>query len=141
MATFGVIARVRDEMIAHSLDEYPLEACGLLAGEPNSGVASRLFPVFNAAKSARVYTLDPKGYLQAERESDALGLEIMGVFHSHTHTHAFPSPTDIAQAPTPLWRYLLVSLAQPEPVVRAFLIDDGKAQEVSLVVSSEEPPS
>ena len=62
------------------------------------------------AASARVYTVDPKDHLRADRDAEARGLEIIGVFHSHTHTDAYPSPTDVAQAPDPGWHYVLVSL-------------------------------
>ncbi|MHB8431692.1 MAG: Mov34/MPN/PAD-1 family protein, partial [Acidimicrobiales bacterium] len=59
------------------------------------------------------------------------GLSIIGVFHSHTHTDAYPSPTDVAQAPDPGWHYVLVSLADIQPVVRSYRIVEG--------VISEEP--
>ena len=45
-----------------------------------------------------VYEIGPKSMLEVDREAQALGADIMGVFHSHTHTDAFPSPTDVRQA-------------------------------------------
>ena len=91
----------------------PLECCGLLAGRRRATRrrASATCPAGNAAASARVYTVDPRDHLRADRDAEDAGLEIIGVVHSHTHTPAYPSPTDIAQAPDPAWHYAIVSLA------------------------------
>ena len=58
------------------------------------------------------------------------------MFHSHTHTEAFPSPTDVAQAPDPLWHYVLVSLRDEVPVVRSYTIAAGQPAEEPIEVSS-----
>ncbi|HLI24609.1 MAG TPA: M67 family metallopeptidase [Acidimicrobiales bacterium] len=122
-------------MVAHCLDAYPLEGCGLVAGRPGSpATAVRAYPARNAAASARVYTLEPRDMLAADRDAEAAGLEMLGVWHSHTHTEAYPSPTDAAQAPDPAWHYLIVSLRDVEPTVRSFRISGGKIEEESLVV-------
>ena len=70
----------------------------------------RFYPTANAAASSRVYTVDPRDHLRADRDAEDDGLEIIGVMHSHTHTEAYPSPTDVAQAPDPSWHYVIVSL-------------------------------
>ena len=59
------------------------------------------YPCHNTAASAKVYTVDPKDHLRADRDAERRGLEIIGVMHSHTHTEAYPRPTDVAQAPDP----------------------------------------
>jgi [CysO sulfur-carrier protein]-S-L-cysteine hydrolase len=126
-------------MVAHCYDGLPLEACGLLAGPPADAsqedqAATACYPTINAAASARVYTVDPRGFLKADRDAEAHGNEIVAVFHSHTHTDAYPSPTDIAQAPDPGWHYVLVSLRDVLPVVRSYRIVDGKVKEESVVL-------
>jgi len=117
------------EMVAHALDGLPNEACGLLAGLPGQGKAHVVYRCRNAAESSRVYTVDPLDHLKADRDAEAKGMQIIGVYHSHTHTDAYPSPTDVAQAPDPDWHYAIVSLKDPEPVVRSFRIVDGKITE------------
>lgn len=82
-------------------------------------------PTRNVAASAQVYTVDPREYLHIDREADASGREVIGVFHSHTHTDAYPSPTDLAQAPDPSWHYVLVSLRNEVPSVRSYRIVEG----------------
>jgi proteasome lid subunit RPN8/RPN11 len=116
-----------DRVVAHCLDGLPLEACGLLAGR--EGEVLEVYPAVNAARSARLYTVEPRDVLRADRAARAAGWELIGVWHSHTHTVAYPSPTDIEQAPDPDWHYVLVSLSDVEPVVRSYRIIDGAVQE------------
>lgn len=120
---------VHDQMVAHCLVGLPEEACGLLGGDPATGEALACYPTGNRAGSAKVYTVDPRDHLFADRDAEAHGRSIIGVFHSHTHTEAYPSPTDVAQAPDPSWHYVLVSLRDTEPVVRSYRIVDGLVTE------------
>jgi proteasome lid subunit RPN8/RPN11 len=124
-------------MVAHCYDGLPDEACGLFGGDPGTGKAHITYPTRNAAASARVYEVDPRDYLQADRDAEARGMQIIGVFHSHTHTDAYPSPTDVAQAPDPEWHYVLVSLKDLVPVVRSYRIVDGNITEEPVVLESK----
>lgn len=121
-------------MIGHCYDGLPDEACGLIATAPGGDKAVVLYPARNAAESSRVYEVDPRDLLQADRDAESKGLQLAGVFHSHTHTDAYPSPTDVAQAPDPDWHYILVSLKDLLPVVRSYRIVDGNITEESLVL-------
>ena len=116
---------VHDQMVAHCLTGLPDEACGLLGGNLETGEVVTCYPTRNLAASAKLYTVDPKEHLRADRDAEAAGNSIIGVFHSHTHTEAYPSPTDVAQAPDPDWHYVLVSLRDIQPVVRSYRIVDG----------------
>jgi len=117
--------RTWGEMVGHAYDGLPDEACGLLAGPPGTTRCTRFYPCRNTAESSKVYTVDPKDHLQADRDAEARGLELMGVMHSHTHTEAYPSPTDVAQAPDPAWHYVIVSLRDEAPTLRSYRILDG----------------
>ena len=128
------------EMVAHCLAGLPDEACGLLVGSYGGDEATHLFATANAAASAMVYELDPKEMLGVDRQAQALGADIMGVFHSHTHTDAYPSPTDVAQALDPGWHYVLVSLRDIHPVVRSYTIVDGTITEEPVLVPGLEGP-
>jgi len=120
-----------DEMIAHAIREYPLEACGLIGGEKDQ--VNAFYKTRNDAASARIYTVNPLDYLKADREAEKNGAAIIGVMHSHTHSEAYPSPTDVAQAPDPAWHYVLVSLKYKDPILRSFTIIDGNIVEESVV--------
>ena len=117
-------------MVGHAYDGLPDEACGLFAGPPGTDRATAFYPCRNAAESSRVYTIDPKDHLRADRDAEGRGLEINGVMHSHTHTDAYPSPTDVAQAPDP-GVALRDRLAprQDAPTLRSYRIVDGQISE------------
>jgi [CysO sulfur-carrier protein]-S-L-cysteine hydrolase len=123
------------EMVGHAYDGLPDEACGLFAGPPGTDRVTAFYPCRNAAESSRVYTIDPKDHLRADRDADGRGLEINGVMHSHTHTDAYPSPTDVAQAPDPGWHYVIVSLRQEAPVLRSYRIVDAEIREETVSLS------
>jgi [CysO sulfur-carrier protein]-S-L-cysteine hydrolase len=121
-----------EAMIGLALDEYPLEACGLITGPPRGpagGAGDRAVSFHrctNVAASARVYTIDPNDHLRIEREADDQGWEINGVVHSHTHSEPYPSPTDVSAAPDPDWHYVIISLKREAPELRSYRIVDGE---------------
>ena len=120
------------EMIGHAYDGYPLEACGLLVGKGSQ--VHRFVACTNEAASARVYAIPGKELLRAERDAEADGLEIIGVFHSHTHSEPYPSPTDVDQAPDPTWHYVIVSLKREAPETRSYRIVEGAIAEERVAV-------
>ena len=125
-------------IVGHCYDGLPDEACGLLIGPMRDSVATgfitEAMPARNADASARTYTVDPRDMLRASRVADARGDEIVGVWHSHTHTDAYPSPTDVAQAVDPGWLYVIVSLRDDAPVLRAYRIVDERIAEVAVAL-------
>lgn len=125
-------------ILGNCYDGLPNEACGLLLGpmvdgQP-TGVVSEARPCVNADASARTYTVAPKDLLRAMRDAEAAGIEIIGVWHSHTHTTAYPSPTDVRQAVDPSWIYVIVSLADGIPVLRAYRIVDERIGELPVTL-------
>lgn len=132
---------IYSSMVAHCLGGLPEEACGLLAGDPQSGEVVACYPTRNAAQSAKVYTVDSRDLLAADRDAESRGTQLIGVFHSHTHTDAYPSPTDVAQAPDPSWHYVLVSLRDTHPVVRSYTIVDGQVDEEPVDVRPHDLPT
>ncbi len=125
------------QIIGDCYERLPNEACGVFAGptprEPNADGAV-CYPISNAAASSRIYELDAKEYLRADRDAEARGLQIVGVYHSHTHTLGYPSPTDVASAPDPGWHYVIVSMADEAPSLRSYRITDGNIAEEPVVV-------
>jgi len=125
---------VIDQIGEHVIAGYPHEACGLLVGKGSLGEVLEFHPTVNDAKSARVYTINPKQHLLIERDAEDRGLEVMGVVHSHTHTEAYPSPTDVAQAPDPTWHYMIVSLKRGVPEPRNYRIVGETITETALTI-------
>ena len=76
-----------------------------------------------------IYTVDGRDFLKASRAADETGDEIVGVWHSHTHSDPYPSVTDVLQAVDPAWWYVIVSLRDEAPMLRAYRIADGSISE------------
>lgn len=78
------------------------------------------------------YAIDPREQLRAFRDMEANGEELVAIYHSHPVTQPYPSPTDRAEAHYPDAVYLLVSLRDAAPEVRAYRVRDGWVREVAL---------
>jgi proteasome lid subunit RPN8/RPN11 len=133
-ATLRITQAQHATIVGHCYDGLPDEACGLLLGPLGgdgtpTGVVTRAWPCENVAASAMTYTVDGRDYLKASRAAEETGDEIVGVWHSHTHTDPYPSPTDVRQAVDPTWWYVIVSMRDDVPMLRAYKISDGNITE------------
>jgi [CysO sulfur-carrier protein]-S-L-cysteine hydrolase len=126
-------AAQRDAIVAACVRALPNEGCGLLLGTGDH--VGDVVVSANVADSARVYEIDPAVLLRSVRQADDEGIEVLGVFHSHTHSEAYPSPTDVAQAPDPSWRYLIVSLRDRPADLRCFRVVEGAVSAEPLIVA------
>ena len=119
------------KMTTHVDAQFPLEACGLLAGK-DSRVESVL-EVTNQAQSPTRYVMDPIEQLNAFEWIDSQNMELLGIFHSHPTGPETVSPTDITQA---AYAVVYVILARVENLwsARGFWIEDGAFREVALQV-------
>lgn len=135
MAELRLSAAAHRAILGHLYAGLPDEACGLLIGDPDTGVVPTFYPTGNAARSAKVYTVPPMEFLDADDAAAEAGLAIVGVVHSHTHTDAYPSPTDVDAAPDPSWHYVIVSLRDTEPMLRSYRIVDDHITEESVSVA------
>ena len=134
-----------DEIVAQARAEVPNEACGLIAGK--EGVPVRLYPMRNADESPVTYRFDAREQYRVMTEIEDEGLEIFAIYHSHTHTEAYPSATDRARAhredpvtgELSVWfpgtRYLILSLAGPEPILRGFTFEKGQPVEEDVRIA------
>ena len=119
---------VRAALVAHSRQEAPNEACGLVL--LRDGRAERYEPGRNAAASPYRFELefdDPEIWF-AEDE----GYEL-AVFHSHVSAPARPSRTDVENIG--LWRgkpYLIYSLQEDD--LAAFRIEGGQIETLPLTL-------
>jgi [CysO sulfur-carrier protein]-S-L-cysteine hydrolase len=125
------ISRVHwDELVGHARADAPNECCGYLRAR--GGTVQEVVRATNVRASPYGYELDSKSLLAAN-ELDDNGSEV-GIYHSHPRSPAEPSQTDVNLAHYPHWTYLIVSLADDSPVVRAWRIADGRVDEEDLIV-------
>jgi proteasome lid subunit RPN8/RPN11 len=134
-----------DEIVAHARAGMPNEACGVIAGE--GGRPVRFYPMRNVESSPVIYRLDGQEQLDVMKEMEAKDWEMLGIVHSHPRSPAYPSETDRRIA---VWRdvvtgeevtaypgtkYLILSLMEQDPVLRAFHFEDGEPVEESLRIT------
>ncbi|MDE2968319.1 MAG: M67 family metallopeptidase [Chloroflexota bacterium] len=134
-----------DEMIAHSRDDLPNECCGVI-GRAADG-ALTLWRATNDQASPWRFNIPAQQLLHLYNEIDDADGDLLVIYHSHVASEARPSPTDLNIARLhkgatewPYW--VLVSLADEPPSVRAWRIDEGddpdtvKAAEIDLLIDS-----
>jgi proteasome lid subunit RPN8/RPN11 len=119
---------------AHARRESPNECCGLLAG--TAGLIDEAVPAANLLSSPYRFQLDPVVHVAINRRLRGTPRAVVGVYHSHPRAAAVPSPRDLAEAHYPEFIWLIVSLQTPDEECRAWRIVDGRARELTIVISN-----
>ena len=123
---------VYDEIIAHAKADFPIEACGYLAGNDNT--ISHSFRLKNIDNSPEHFSFDPEEQFATYKKARNLGLKIIGVYHSHPYTPARMSEEDIKLAYDESLYYAIVSLAEKKPVLKIFKVNDKSVIEINYEV-------
>ena len=122
-----------EKMLKHSLQEFPNEACGILAGK--DGKIEKVYKMANIDKSPNTFFMDAKEQFKVMKEIRSLTLEIIGIYHSHVASAAYPSAHDVEMAFYPQASYVIVSLMDKnKPSVRSFRITDNRIDEEEVRV-------
>jgi proteasome lid subunit RPN8/RPN11 len=125
--------RVLDSIESHAISTYPEECCGLLFGDFGSRNSSksvarsrRMRNAFEPSERYHRYTIDPREFLDAEKEAEANNEEIVGIYHSHPNARAAPSQFDKAHA-WPMLSYLIVEVVGGKPVdFKSWVLSDDQ---------------
>jgi proteasome lid subunit RPN8/RPN11 len=129
---------VAADLLVHARTELPNEACGLLSGSAQDGMATSFHAARNVEASPLRYSVHPDDLVRITFAIEDSGEDLVAIFHSHTRSPAVPSPTDLRAAMYPDAVYLLASLAEPmappEQALRAWRIRGGEASEVRLTL-------
>lgn len=128
-----------DKIYQHSINEFPDECCGILAGKNNE--ISQIYMIENAAKSPYRYLMDPKDFLHADKDATDKNIDFIAFYHSHTHSQAYPSATDVRMALESGWIdiiYALISLENKDnPVLKIFSISEsGNISEENFTITN-----
>ena len=128
---FGLLAVMRDEIVAHARLEAPRECCGVILGR--NGKLIELRRLTNIYPGNDFYEPDAGELYRLVVEIDETGTDIAAIYHSHPVSPAYPSARDVEYAGWPDSVYLICSLEHPDaPVIRAFRIVDGDITELRL---------
>lgn len=124
------------EIIKHAWEGSPNEVCGLIAGK--NGRPVKLYRTTNNDPNPRVrFNVAPLDLLNALREMEDNGWDLLSIYHSHPMSEAYPSATDIGLCHYSDAVYIIVSLARQMPEVRAFTIKRKKVTELDLVIEGD----
>ncbi|MCQ3939173.1 MAG: hypothetical protein DPW18_19320 [Chloroflexi bacterium] len=102
-----VTNKILDEINMHIEAAYPEEGAGFLLGV--EGEVREILPLPNAREDEarrNRYLITPEDYIKAELKADALGLSLIGVFHSHPDCPNVPSEFDREWA-QPYFSYII----------------------------------
>lgn len=111
------------EMVGHVVEDYPNEACGIVASK--DGQVVKHYPTVNAAERPDDFSIiDSDNLLRITLEIDDDDGEPI-YYHSHPKSEAYPSSRDIDWAKRSGYPYIIFSYRYyPEPPYsRVFLID------------------
>lgn len=143
--TLQIPSDILERIHANGQAAYPEEGAGLMLGTIQDEVKSvlEIIPLENARENAarhNRYLLTARDYLNAEREAERLGLDVLGVFHSHPDHPNRPSEFDLEWA-MPWFSYLITSVNGGIPEgSRVWLLTDDRTQfvEERLEIISED---
>src|SRR3989338_3578773 len=115
-------------IIKHCKQEFPNEACGLVAGK--DGRVEKIYEMVNTDKSPESFLMDPQEQLKITKEIRSLGLEMIGIYHSHLASEAYPSEHDLRLALYPEDSYAIITLKDKNnPKIKSYKIVEGKISE------------
>ena len=128
-----------DKIVEHAKKNLPEEACGLLGGTKNGDekTVEKVYLLTNIDHTNEHFSMDPKEQLVAVKDMRANGLELLGNWHSHPESPSRPSEEDKRLAYDPTVNYLILSLMDEEPVLRAFDIDKDRNVTVEEITVTE----
>lgn len=88
----------------------------------------------NADHSPTHFSIAPRDQLNAVLEMRKKGLQSLGNWHSHPKTPSRPSEEDKRLAYDPSASYLILSLAEEEPILRSFSITGNTVITEELII-------
>jgi len=133
-----IASTLLEDVIAHAREEYDAECCGMIAYASEDGgapAAVRVHRATNVYASRKRFEIDGKELLRTLDEFEREGSELGAIYHSHTHTAPYPSQTDINFAANwPGLEWVIVGLAEEQPEVRCYVIEEGVVRDLPLEV-------
>ncbi|MCI7323577.1 MAG: M67 family metallopeptidase [Lachnospiraceae bacterium] len=128
-----------EKIVEHAKKNLPEEACGLLGGTKNGDekTVEKVYLLTNIDHTNEHFSMDPREQLAAVKDMRANGLELLGNWHSHPESPSRPSEEDKRLAYDPTVNYLILSLMDAEPVLRAFVIDKDRNVTVEEITVTE----
>ena len=126
-----------EEIVKHCKSGLPNESCGLLGGiiEDNKKIVKKVYFLTNIDKSPEHFSMEPKEQFAAVKDMRANKFVMLGNFHSHPSSPSRMSEEDKRLAFDTNLSYLILSLAESEPVLKSFKIDiNHQVEQEELII-------
>lgn len=128
------------QIVKHCQQEYPREACGILAGKIKAKIVEKIYPMTNVASNpSQSYLMKPEEQFKVFKEMRELKIEMLAIYHSHPYTSAYPSAKDIGMAFSEDIFYLIISLKNfhhpRRGLFKIFREKEGEVTKKPLVIS------
>jgi proteasome lid subunit RPN8/RPN11 len=135
---------IADRIRKHGAETYPHECCGALLGRDSDTAPTvsseqgqsapprdivELFPLVNRRDDSprNRFSVTSEDVLAAEKAARALGIDVVGWYHSHPDHPAEPSQYDRDHA-WPWYSYIIVSVASGQPQrMTSWRLNDDRA--------------
>jgi [CysO sulfur-carrier protein]-S-L-cysteine hydrolase len=128
------------DILKHSQDALPNEACGLIGGkiEGENKIVEKVYFLTNIDKSPEHFSMEPKEQFSAIKDMRNNGNVMLGNFHSHPASPAKPSEEDKRLAFDSEASYMILSfMEQTNIVLKSFRIDKHSVNEEELTIKGE----
>ena len=121
-----------DSIVNHAKERVPIEDCGLLGGiiDGSKKIVKKVYFLTNIDQSPEHFSMEPKEQFGAVKDMRANGWTLLGNWHSHPESPSRMSEEDKRLAFDTKMSYLILSLAESEPILKSFNID--KERNVSV---------
>lgn len=127
-----------DAIVEYARSNLPEEACGLIGGTIDEDGNKRIEKVYfleNTDHSNEHFTLSPQAQIGAVRDMRKNGWKPLGNWHSHPESPSRPSDEDKRLAYDSAASYMILSLAEKDPVLNSFHIEGDKSEKEKLVIA------
>ena len=123
-------------MHKHVQHEYPLEACGLIAGKEGQSV--HIYEIQNELRSPIRFRMQPKQQLLALLDMEDKAFDLLAIYHSHPNGPSGPSSTDVREAAYPEALHLIWSRSRSAWTANAFRIFSDRIDSLPITISKQE---
>lgn len=125
-------------IVDHARRDAPNEACGLLLG--TLGEVREIIPARNVDPHPQTgFIVAPDELYTILRQASALGLEMVGAYHSHPAGNPIPSDRDVRESFYPHAIQVIVGLGKGVPELSAWQIVEGRVMHVELRIQAIRP--
>jgi proteasome lid subunit RPN8/RPN11 len=136
MGVLRIPLQLRQALELWARESYPREACALLIGRVDGEhvhvAAVKRARNLEEQRAQERFELDPADHLAAERRASALGLAIVGIWHTHPDGPARPSAEDRAGVGK-AWVQLIGSVGETGAMEsRAWILRGARFVELQL---------